>query len=163
MVGITFIADEIFEMAEQIERSAARFYRKAAEGAQDKGTRKYLQDLAVMEDGHMVIFQNMRKHLEEADKVISTFDPNNEAAMYLQAMADAKGYEGKISPSLELTGKESFGDILNIALNAERNSVVFYVGLKNLVPSGTGKRQIDKIIAEEMAHITSLQKRLLAL
>jgi rubrerythrin len=150
IVSITFTADEIFEMAEQIERNGAAFYRKAAKGAPDKDAEKYLLDLAAMEDGHLIIFQNMRQHLEDADKVISTFDPNNEAAMYLQAMADAKGYEGKISPSLELTGKESFSEILNIALHAERNSVVFYVGLKTLVPSDTGQQQIDKIIAEEM-------------
>jgi rubrerythrin len=83
--------------------------------------------------------------------------------MYLQAMADAKGFEGKISPSMSLTGKESFSEILNIAIHAERNSVVFYVGLKTLVPSDTGKQQIDKIITEEMSHITSLQKKILAL
>ena len=32
---ITFNANEIFEMAEEMERNGARFYRKAAENASD--------------------------------------------------------------------------------------------------------------------------------
>ena len=83
--------------------------------------------------------------------------------MYLQVMADAKGFEGKISPSLRLSGKETLSDVLNIAINAERNSVVFYVGLKTLVQTEQGRRQVDRIIGEEMGHIATLQKRLMAL
>ncbi|MFC1766060.1 ferritin family protein [Planctomycetota bacterium] len=162
-MSLTFNANEIFEMAEEIERNGAKFYRKAAEGAKDADTQKYLIDMAVMEDGHLEIFQHMRQKLSDGDKVPITYDPGNEAALYLQTMADARGYEGKISPALELTGKESMEDVLQIAITAERNSVVFYVGLKTLVKSDTGKEQVDKIIGEEMAHIATLQKKLLSL
>ncbi len=83
--------------------------------------------------------------------------------MYLQAMADAKGFEGRIGPSLTLTGKESLPDLLGIAINAERNSVVFYVGLKTLVDTDRARQQVEKIIGEEMGHIAVLQKRLMTL
>lgn len=162
-MSLTFNADEIFEMAEEIERNGAKFYRAAADKSQDADTKKFLVDMAVMEDGHLEIFQKMRTELSDQDKVYTTFDPHNEAALYLQAMADARGYEGKISPSLELSGQEDLQDILSIAINAERNSVVFYVGLKTLVKSDTGKAQVDKVIGEEMAHIATLQKKLVSL
>jgi len=162
-VSITFNADEIFEMAEQIERNGAAFYREAAVKAKDAPTKKFLTDLAAMEDGHLVIFQTMRKELGKADKEPVTFDPDNEAAMYLQAMADAKGFEGKISPGLRLSGRETLPDILSMAINAERNSVVFYVGLKSLVEADRNRRQVDKIIGEEMGHIAVLQRKLLSL
>jgi len=162
-VSITFNADEIFEMAEQIERNGAAFYREAAVKAKDAPTKKFLTDLAAMEDGHLVIFQTMRKELGKADKEPVTFDPDNEAAMYLQAMADAKGFEGKISPGLRLSGRETLPDILSIAINAERNSVVFYVGLKSLVETDRNRSQVDKIIGEEMGHIAVLQRKLLSL
>ncbi len=162
-MSITFNPDEIFEMAEQIERNGAALYREAAVKAEDAPTRKTFGDLAVMEDGHLKIFQGMRKDLSEQDRMPAAFDPYSEAAMYLQAMADAKGFEGKIGPRQVLTGKETLLDILGIALNAERNSVVFYVGLKTLVDTDRARQQVDKIIAEEMGHIAVLQNRLTAL
>ena len=38
MGGFDFSADEIFEMAQQIERNGAQFYRKAASGAKTEGS-----------------------------------------------------------------------------------------------------------------------------
>lgn len=162
-MSITFNANEIFEMAEQIERNGAAFYREAAAKAKDAPTRKFLADLAVMEDGHLAIFQNMRKELGQAEKESVTFDPDDQAAAYLQAMADAKGFEGKISPGLKLSGRETLSDILSMAINAERNSVVFYVGLKTLVQTDRSRKQVDNIIGEEMGHIAVIQKKMLSL
>ena len=59
-MGITFNADEIFEMAEEIERNGAKFYREAAQKAADKQVKQMLLDMAAMEDGHLVTFQQMR-------------------------------------------------------------------------------------------------------
>jgi rubrerythrin len=162
-VSITFNADEIFEMAEEIERNGAAFYREAAAKAKDPSTKRFLSDLAAMEDGHLAIFQAMRKELGKADKEPVPFDPDNQAALYLQAMADAKGFEGKISPGLKLSGRETLSDILSIAIHAERNSVVFYVGLKTLIQTDRSRKQVERIIGEEMGHIAVLQKKLLSL
>ena len=159
-MGITFNANEIFEMAEQIERNGARFYRKAAEGTADKQMKKMLLDMAVMEDGHLKTFEEMKKDLSDREKEPMVFDPNNEAALYLQEMADASGYEGKITPTKELTGKETMKDILEIALNAEKESVIFYYGLRGMVPVKAGKAKIELIINEELVHITILLKQL---
>jgi rubrerythrin len=162
-VSITFNADEIFEMAEEIERNGAAFYREATAKAKDAQTQKFFRDLAAMEDGHLTVFQNMRRELADQDRAPTVFDPLDEMTLYLQAMADAKGFEGKIGPSLRLTGKETLLDVLSIALNAERNSVVFYVGLKTLVDNDRARKQVDKIIGEEMGHVAVLQNRLMTL
>ena len=53
-MSITFNADEIFEMAEQIERNGAKFYREAAENASDADVKEMLLSMAAMEDGHVV-------------------------------------------------------------------------------------------------------------
>jgi len=160
---ITFNADEIFEMAEEIERNGAKFYRKAAANTSDKTAKKMLLDLAVMEDGHLEIFQAMRRKLTGREKEPLVYDPDNEAAQYLQAMADMHGCEGKISPIKKLTGKETLKEIIEIALNAEKESVVFYFGLKNFVSDAAGKSRVEKIINEEIGHINVLNQRLLEL
>ncbi len=159
-MSIRFSADEIFEMAEEIERNGAKFYRKAAEGAADSETRRYLLDMATMEDGHLQTFAEMRGQLSDAEREVVTYDPENEAALYLDAMADSHGTEGKKSVTEELTGDESIAEIVKIAISAENDSVVFYSGLKSLVTDAAGKNKVDKIIAEELSHIASLTNKL---
>jgi len=159
-MAITFNADEIFEMAEEIERNGAMFYRKAAENTSDEQTKRMLLDMAVMEDGHLETFEKMRKELSGQEKGWSTFDPDNQSALYLQEMADARGYEGKVTPEKELTGKETIKEILEIAVNSENESVVFYLTLKDLVPVKAGRDKVEAVIMEELSHITSLLKKL---
>ena len=156
-MAITFNADEIFEMAEQIERNAAGFYREAAKRAYDKAVQKLFVDLAAMEDNHMQIFQQMRSQLGPGEKEQETFDPENQAILYLQAMADSHGTEGKKSRTEKLTGRESMQEIFKIAIDAEKDSIVFYTALKELVAPGAGRDQIDAIIDEELGHLTLLK------
>jgi rubrerythrin len=47
-----FNADDIFEMAEQIERNGAAFYREAATKTDDPATKEMMLEFATMEDGH---------------------------------------------------------------------------------------------------------------
>lgn len=160
---ITFNADEILEMAEEIETNGAKFYRKAAENTSDEQTRQMLLDMAAMEDGHLKTYQEIRKGLSQREKEEMIFDPDNQSAKYLQAMADARGYEGKITPTKELTGNEPIKEILEIALNSEKESALFYLGLKDLVPERAGRDKVEAIILEELSHITTLLKQLKAL
>ena len=162
-MAITFNADEIFEMAVEIERNGAKFYREAAANTSDEQTKKMLLDLADMEQGHLSIFEQMRQSLTDAQKEATIFDPDNEAAMYLRTMADAHGSEGLKSPAEKLTGNESIREIIEIALNSEKDSVIFYFGLKGFVPVKAGRDKVEAIIKEELAHITILNKQLKAL
>jgi rubrerythrin len=45
----------------------------------------------------------------------------------------------------------------------EKDSIVFYVGIKDLVPEKLGKNKIDNIIDEEKKHILLLANELAAL
>jgi rubrerythrin len=163
MMAVTFNVDEIFEMAEQIERNAAGFYRDAVRKTIDKKVQKLFTDLAAMEDGHCKIFQEMRKGLGPEEKESATFDPESEAVLYLQAMADSHGTEGKKSRTDKMTGNESVKDIFGIAIAAEKDSVVFYTAIKELVDAGTGRDKIDEIISEELGHLAVLKMQLAGL
>jgi len=160
---ITFNANEILEMAEEIETNGAKFYRQAAKSASDKRTKQMLLDMAAMEDGHLKTYHEIRKGLSQWEKEETIFDPDNQSVKYLQAMADARGYEGKITPSKELTGSETIKEILDIALNSEKESALFYLGLKDLVPERAGREKVENIILEELSHITTLLQQLKAL
>jgi rubrerythrin len=157
---MAFNADEIFEMAEQIERNGARFYREVAARAPDRKMKEMFLNLASMEDGHLRTFQEMRQGLSDQEKGGTTFDPDNEASLYLQAMADTKGFEGMKSPTQKLTGKESMEELFEIAIEAEKNSVLFYVGLKGMVAERAGRDKVENIIREEVGHAAQLRRQL---
>ncbi|MBN2127865.1 MAG: ferritin family protein [Sedimentisphaerales bacterium] len=162
-MGVTFNANEIFEMAEEIERNGAVFYREVAKKASGQAMKDMFLAMAAMEDAHLQTFQEMRKELSEQEKAETTFDPYNEATLYLQALADSKGFEGMKGPAVKLSGKESMEEILNASIDAEKNSVLFYVGLKDLVSARAGKEKVETIIKEEVKHVADLRRQLSAL
>ncbi len=160
---MAFNADEIFEMAEEVERNGAKFYREVAAKAPNRKTKDMFLGLAAMEDGHLRTFREMRASLSDQEKGGTTFDPDNEASLYLQAMADTKGFEGMRSPTEQLTGKESMQELFEIAIEAEKNSVMFYVGLKGMVAARAGKDKVEGIIREEVGHVAQLRRELAAI
>ena len=149
-----FNADEIFEMAEQMERNGEGFYKKAAASIQDNAHRELLLKLAAMEVEHEKTFKAMHKDLSAAAKAATVFDPDGEAALYLRALVDTRVFfEKKIDVS-------SMEKILKAAIEAEKDSIVFYLGMKNAVPEKLGRDRIEGIIKEEMGHIRLLSREL---
>jgi rubrerythrin len=161
-MSVQLNADEIYQMAEQIERNGARFYRKAAGSAGSADVRDLLERLAVMEDEHERTFAAMRAGLPDEARVPMVFDPENESAQYLEAMADGYVFDVREDPSAALTGAESVADILRMAIGREKESVVFYEAMKAMVPPNAGYAGLDRIIKEELGHIGALSKALAA-
>jgi len=151
-----FNADDVFDMAEQIERNGAVFYRQAAADVSDPDAQRFLSDLAVMEDGHEKTFAAMRKKLSGEEKTSTVFDPQGEAASYLKALADTRVFFEK---EIDTTSMQA---ILKAAILAEKDSIVFYLGMKDMVPDALGQSRLDDIIKEEMSHINLLSRRLIA-
>ena len=120
-MGVTFNANEVFEMAEEIERNGAVFYREVAEKASSQAMKDMFLGMAAMEDAHLQTFQEMRKELSAQEKAETTYDPYNEATLYLQALADSKGFEGMKGPAVKLSGNESMQELLSASIDAEKN------------------------------------------
>lgn len=156
-MSVDFNADEVFEIAEQIERNGAKFYRKAAKNITNANKKKLLLSLAEMEDEHEQTFKTMRSALSRDEKVMTTFDPDGESERYLQSLADTRVFYEKDIDSTSLK------EILKTAITAEKDSIVFYVGMKDVVPAHLGKDKLDGIIKEEMSHIRLLSKELMEL
>ena len=156
-MSFVFNAEEIFEMALQIEKNGEKFYRESARKVRDSEAEDLLTRLADMEVEHQKIFKGMKSALTEADQKAMTYDPNNEAGLYLASLANTKVFFEKNLDTSKLEG------VFKSALAAEKDSIAFYLGMKDLVPTGTGKEKIEEIIKEEMRHIRILGERLAAL
>ena len=154
-MSIDFNADEVFEIAEQIERNGAKFYRTVAEKITDTSKKQLLTDLAEMEDEHEQTFKSLRSQLTTDEKIQTTFDPEGESERYLRALADTRVFYEK---DVDTTSME---EILKSAITAEKDSIVFYLGMKDVIPAHLGKEKLDDIIKEEMAHISLLSNELM--
>ena len=150
-----FNADEILEMAAQIETKGAKFYRKAAK--YNVAGRELLLQIAAQEDLHYKTFEDMRKALTPNEK--GGYDPYGETDLYVKAMVDGFAFEINKDPAKALTGKEKLRDILKIAIQMEKDSIVFYLGLRQMVPPAMGKQKLDAVVKEEMTHIAWLSNK----
>ena len=158
-----FGTDKIFEIVKNMELDGAKFYRQAAEKTSNDDVKQMLLDLASMEDGHLQIFEQMRKELSEDKKNKNLFAADNQAAMYLKAMADGPGGEGIKSPLGSISGNETTKEILEIAIEGEKASILFYTGLKELVQNKANKDKIEAVIKEEFSHFIALNLNLTVL
>ncbi|MBN2183047.1 MAG: hypothetical protein JW715_14140, partial [Sedimentisphaerales bacterium] len=61
-------------------------------------------------------------------------------------------------PADALSGREEVTDVLKRAIENEKDSIVFYNGLKDFAPAEITKEKIDDIIREELRHIRILNK-----
>lgn len=149
-----FNADEIFEMAEQMERNGAQFYRNAAQNITGGKNKEMLLRLADMEVEHEKTFIDMRAALTKQERMTNVFDPEGEAVLYLKALVDTRVFFQK---EIDTT---SMKEILKEALLAEKDAIVFYLGMKDMVPEKLGKAHLDNIIKEEMEHIRLIGREL---
>lgn len=158
-MSVSFTADELLRMAMQVEESGIRFYQLAAEKIPAEQSRRLLLDLAAREKEHLELFAGMLDGLSSAEKSSQTYDPDGQAALYLNALADERVFP-RADPKTLLGPKPTRESILKTALSLEKESIVFYVGLRQMVPERMGRGHVDGIINEEMRHVTILRQEL---
>ncbi len=151
---------EVLEMAQRIERNGARFYRKAAEQAASQDLRQTLLKLATDEEDHEKIFAEMAEQLAYEERKVTLFEPVTKIADYLATLADSKVFNLSSDFSSQLTGKETPADVLKIAIDKEKDSIVFYLGLRDCVPVQASRDTVDAILRQELGHVNTLTRRL---
>lgn len=152
----TYTAGEVLEIAQQIERNGARFYRRAAGAAPQEEARRTLNELAVMEQTHERTFATMAAELTSQERQEPLYDPNDEAAQYMRVVAGGHVFDLRADPSEWLGPGRTMAQILRKAIEVEKESIIYYLGLKQAVPEHLGRERVDRIIAEEMRHLVLL-------
>jgi len=158
-VSIRFTADEVLAIAEQIERNGARYYEAAAKIAADASLRDLLLDLAARERVHEQVFSGLRGVLTLREKEANTQDPYDEIALYLQALADASVFRPQTETAALPPGAGA-EEVLRHALALEKDSIVFYAGMREVVAEAQGRARVDEILREEMRHVATLTREL---
>jgi len=156
-MGIDFNICEIFNIANELEKNRADFFRRAAEKFRDKKIRNALLELAEQDKYNAYIFARIKEGFSETECPPTVFDPDDVDHLYLKAMAEE--HVCNFDACKNLMGNESLNEILQMAIRMEKDALAFYTGLKNFVAKGSVEN-VDLIIKEKLKHIGILNKKL---
>ncbi|MBL7202273.1 MAG: ferritin family protein [Anaerolineae bacterium] len=146
-------AADAIEMAMGIETSGETFYRVVAQKAKMEGVQALFEDLAVQEVRHYATFKKLGETLR--DRLMMSADEWDEYQGYLEATVQSALFEG---PDRALAAAEEVEDekeALRMAMGFEKETLLFFYNLRDIVSQADAKT-IDKIIAEEKAHLRRL-------
>ncbi len=158
MSGLVFNARDVFEIAKKIEQNGQAFYERAAEIMPNQESSQLMKNLAAMEREHEKLFSEMEDMLsgDEADDTV--YDPHDDAYAVLKRMGDQFVFHPQDPPNRVFETGASVEEILDVAIDREKDSILFYEGIKVMVPEKYGRSRIDDIIAEEMGHLIALSR-----
>ena len=156
---MNFNAREIFDIGVQIEVNGKAFYEAAAKKTAETAMKEFFTELAAWENQHIKLFGELRDALPTAAGNVAVFDPNDEAATYLQATADSHVFVKNKDMVALMAGCKGPLDILDIAITFEKDSVVYYTTMKKVVAKDLGQDKVDRLIDEEIKHISLLTQR----
>ncbi|MFC1983088.1 ferritin family protein [Chloroflexota bacterium] len=160
-MSISFSGSELINIAIGVERRGIAFYDIMTRSTENAITRDIFQYLADMEREHIQIFQGM---LAEVDKYQIPETYAQEYASYLQALVDNAVFTDDMVTSEMATKAESDIEALELAIGAEKDSILFYYEIKEIMPQ-RAQATINKIITEEKSHLrqlSGLKKNLIA-
>ena len=159
---ISFSGSELTNIAIDIERRGAAFYDIMIRTTDNDATRKVFQYLANLEKQHIKIFQ---KILAEIDKNQIPEAYTQEYSYYLQALVDSAVFTDDFISSEMATRTASDIEALELAISAEKDSILFYYGMRDMMHR-RAQPTVNKIITEEKSHLrqlSELKKKLAAI
>ncbi len=148
-----FSANQMIDIAIQTEQAGRVFFEAAVEHAEDAQVKSLCQWLADEEQTHERVFYHMGQQLPPET------EPKEwpaERAEFIDALLGSR-----FMPSLEqaqaLVQDMSAQDILDFALNFEKDTIIFFYEMRDMVPVSAVDK-VNETIAEEKAHVSRILK-----
>jgi len=144
-------------MAMELEQSGEAFYRAVVPQSDSPEIRALFEDLAEQETQHYKTFANLVKTVQ--DQPIMTMDEWDEYLAYLKTTIQNAFFEGPDKALAMAKQATSEKEAIRIAMNFEKDTVLFFHDLHDMIPQ-PDKGIITRIIDEEKLHIRRLAKML---
>jgi rubrerythrin len=155
-----FNVDEIFLIAEKIERNGEEFYAEAARIVDDPEGKAVLQKLSAMESQHVVDFSRLREALPDDLKMDPDWGPLNELLAALHAVADRHVINRHANVAEMIGSRRTARELLDMALVFEKDSIALFERMRAAVPEGWGREKVDQLIGEEERHVRFIEEAL---
>ena len=153
-MSISFSVSELLNIAVGIEGRGVAFYDTMSRSTENASARSAFQYLADMEREHVKVFQIM---LDESDKYQVPEAYTGEYTAYLQALVDNAVFTDEMVVSEVVTRADTDIEALELAIAAEKDSILFYYEMRDIMPQQTHSA-INRIIAEEKSHLRQLSE-----
>ena len=159
-MGFAFNANEVFQMAIEIEENGRLFYQKAREAVEDPEVKRIFSDLEQQEVEHREKFTALKAELPKSAQESTVWDPQGETDQYLKMTADMHVFRAASPVEEQLAQVKSTVDALKLAIQFEKDSIIFFLLMQEETEKGKGKELISQLTDEERAHLRQLSKEL---
>jgi len=136
-----------------IEEKGSEFYKKAAGIAKDALAQQLFLDLVQWENDHYAKFNKMLESLPPKER----WAVDMGEGLDIESIMASGAIKLTREPAGLLKGDEEPEEILDLAVSLERDSIVFYMFLRGIVPVVDRKKEIDGIVLEEIGHVKQLE------
>ena len=151
-MSITLSAGELINIAIGIEKQGAAYYDVMAKSTWHELARDLFQHLAGMEKQHITTFQAM---LDDAAKDEAPLQFTAEHEAYMQALIENAVFTDELAASELATHLDNEIEAIDIAIDAEKHSILFYYQMKEIIPPSI-ETVVQKILMEEKVHLSQL-------
>ena len=147
-----FKPSEVAKIGMKIEENGLAFYRALADKTGESEAQALFNFMAGEEAQHYKIFKALSDKLEGYDVPTGEEDDYEE---YMRYLANNSVFATDADPVALAKGINSVNEAIDLAVGFEKDSVLFYLQFKKMVPAEE-KFEIDAIIEEEQKHIYRL-------
>jgi rubrerythrin len=151
-MGIFFSGSELLEIAMGIERNGMAFYRALADKTGNRDVKDIYNHLAGEEKKHLDTFQGMSDSLGQT-KPPETY--TEEYMLYLKSLVDSAVFSNVTEAQQKASKVFNEIEALDTGIQAEKDSILFYTELQNLVRE-RDRKVVLNILAEEKKHLRQL-------
>ena len=152
---------EGLRIAMDIESRGYRFYQMAYDKFSDPKTKELFKTLRDEEEVHLQTFTKYFEEIEKTKEAHSTeylFD--DEYSGYLTALAETHVFPKEKDAAQALSAIKTPVDALRLALQAEKDSVLFYGELVECSKFESAREVFGRLREEERHHTVAIAKRL---
>jgi rubrerythrin len=151
-MGNIFAGSEIVELGIQIERNGYDFYAALSAQTGNDSAKKIYDYLSGEEKKHIAVFE---KILEKAGKYEPQGLDAGQYYEYMNALAAGCVFTQKNKGSQIAARITSDLEAVDLGIAFEKDSIIFYEGIKKIVPQ-FDHQIVAQLIAQEQAHLTQL-------
>ncbi len=152
-----FSANEVVEMAVQIEKSGYAYYNEALnmKGLSEDG-KKLLTTLRDAEKKHEIYFSGLRDSVDMSE--LEESPEWDVVASYLNSIIDSRIFSDTESAIKLATSSKTEKEVCYNAMNFEKDTLLYFVTIRDNLKTQKSKELIQKIVAEEITHIMFLDE-----
>jgi rubrerythrin len=156
--GDRFSDTEAVKLAQGMEREGLAFYRAAGRAAGHGQLADTFAMLEGEEEKHLNTFDNMAAELAAGKTEDYWDEPDIDA--YIQAAISQKIFPRPELAPAQAKNMSGAGDALRFALQAEKDTVLFYTLCAERARGGSVRQVFCRLVTEEMRHVVLIGRLL---